>query len=67
METKIKNSLQWIELFGMLVMGFMIGIILSYKVEANTINQAMDSLDFCYKNYAIPYFKYAWANNITFP
>ena len=35
-------------LFGMLFVGMLI-----YKVEINTINQAFDSLDYCYQEYAL--------------
>lgn len=39
-------------LFGILV-GLFLGAIFVYKVEINTINQALDSLDYCYQEYAL--------------
>jgi len=40
-------------LFGTLL-GLFLGIVLIYKVEINTINQALESLRYCYETYAIP-------------
>lgn len=39
-------------LFGVLV-GLFLGVIFVYKVEINTINQALDSMSYCYEEYAL--------------
>jgi hypothetical protein len=31
--------------------GFLMGMLLIYKVEINTLNQALDSLRYCYETY----------------
>jgi len=32
-----------------ILIGFLIGALLIYKIEINTINQALDSLNYCYE------------------
>ena len=36
-----------------LMFGFLFGMMLIYKIELNTINQAFDSLMHCYETYAL--------------
>ena len=33
--------------------GVLVGMMIIYKIELNTINQALDSLRYCYETYAI--------------
>jgi len=47
--------------------GSIIGAILVYKVEINTINDSFDSLSFCYENYAFPLWRYEYLNKIDIP
>ena len=36
---------------GIALLGFLLGALFVYKVEINTLNQALDSLRYCYETY----------------
>ena len=50
-----------------LCLGFVLGAMLIYKIEVNTMNQAYESIEYCYDEYAIPSIKYYFLTNITIP
>jgi hypothetical protein len=39
-------------LIGILI-GLFLGMLIIYKIEINTINQALDSMSYCYEKYAL--------------
>ena len=45
------ESRMWIIIILSFIFGTMVGGMLIYKVEINTINQAMDSMSYCYDKY----------------
>ena len=38
------------------LIGVLFGAVFIYSVEINTMNQALDSMSYCYDTYVIPYF-----------
>lgn len=42
---------KYVYIFGGFALGLMVGMLFVYKVEINTINQALDSLHYCYETY----------------
>ena len=49
---KFRKDNIWFYIFILLV-GFLLGAMLIYRIELNTINQAFDSLEYCYQTYAL--------------
>jgi hypothetical protein len=44
-------KVNWLLLSIVFWFGFLVGALLIYKVEINTINQAFESLRYCYETY----------------
>ncbi len=53
LKEKRKMKTKWIYFGCGLILGILLGTMLIYKVEINTINQALDSLSYCYETYAL--------------
>ena len=49
----MKTRRDYLILLLVFMFGFILGMALVYKVEVNTINEALNSLNYCYQTYAL--------------